>query len=167
MNKWITALALGSAAIGGAAAAQVTPAGAPQSNNGQGGGGQRGGWGRGGGMLSADANGDGVITRDEYLAQVDQRFERMDLNKDGLLQPQEMPARGGWRGRGQEGAAPPPLPAGGVTRDQYRQQALGRFDRMDTNHDGRIDQAEMQAMMARFRGGYGGGQGAAPAGDGQ
>ncbi|WP_375380782.1 hypothetical protein [uncultured Sphingomonas sp.] len=149
-----------------AAQTGATPTGAPMRGPGRGGGG--GGGGGAGMMRMADANGDGIVTRAEYTAAVDARFDRMDRNHDGVLSPDEMPARGEWRGgRGGQGGAdaPPPPPPNALspqatgtppapaytagrppeTRDQYRAAAMRRFDRMDTNHDGRIDQAEMAA----------------------
>ena len=61
---------------------------------------------RGGGMMvHADSNGDGVVTREEALAQAAQRFERMDLNHDGKLTADEL-AQIGPRMRG--GDMPPP-----------------------------------------------------------
>ncbi len=143
-----------------AAQTGAAPSGAPMRGPGRPGGG-----GGAGMMRMADANGDGIVTRAEYMAAVDARFDRMDRNHDGVLSPDEMPARGGWRG-GRGGADVPPLsppndlstretgtppaPAYAAgrppeTRDQYRAAAMRRFDRMDTNHDGRIDQAEMAA----------------------
>ncbi|WP_174296472.1 hypothetical protein [Sphingomonas bacterium] len=132
------------------------------------------------GMLRrADANGDGVVARDEYVAAIDARFDRMDANRDGVLSPDEMPTRGGGRPGGGGGDTPPPSPANGssagatgtpsapsaprpaVTRDQYRAGAMRRFDRLDTNHDGRIDGAEMAAATS-MRPARGGGMGEAP-----
>jgi hypothetical protein len=162
--KWLScALVLGGIAIGGPAYAQ----------GGQGG---PGGWGGGPMRMlqQADANGDGVVTRDEYVAFTDQRFARMDKNGDGVITPDERPQWGGGHGRHGAESAPPSAAApasgaapsaGGETRDQFRAQAMRRFDMLDTNHDGKIDQAEMQAAAARMsamRGG--GGYGPAPAG---
>jgi hypothetical protein len=44
-------------------------------------------------FAKADANGDGRISRDEFLARAAARFDRMDANKDGALTPDEL--RGG------------------------------------------------------------------------
>ncbi len=127
-----------------------------------------------------DANGDGVLTRDEAMAQADARFDRMDANKDGKLTPDEMRPR---RPMGEaaatapaDGAAPPPAGAGGrgermfarldtngdgvIDRAEFRAQAAQRFDRMDTNKDGKIDAAERQAArdaMEQMRGRRGNG----------
>ena len=66
---------------------------------------------RGGGMMMrADSNGDGVITRDEHLAQAAERFDRMDANRDGKLTADET-VRVGQRMRGMRGGDTPPPPA--------------------------------------------------------
>ena len=70
-------------------------------------------------MMRADANGDGVVTREEYLAQAGQRFDRMDLNHDGKIDQSEMQQIGQrMRGRGMRGMGgdmPPPPPPAGTT----------------------------------------------------
>ena len=120
-----------------------------------------------------DANGDGVLTRDEAMAQADARFDRLDTNKDGKLTPDEMQPRRAMGGA--DAAPPPPPPADGasspppaagpagrgfggrmfarldtngdgvIDREEYRALAARRFDRMDTNKDGKVDAAERQA----------------------
>jgi hypothetical protein len=65
---------------------------------------------RGGGMMMrADANGDGLITRDEHLAQAAERFDRMDADRDGRLTGEEM-ARIGRRMRAMRGGDTPRRP---------------------------------------------------------
>ncbi len=82
---------------------------------------------RGAGMAGrirhADANGDGAVTRDEFLALSARRFARMDANGDGSVDQAERQAmRGQMRGqmRNRRGAAgnapadgPPADPANG------------------------------------------------------
>ena len=161
MNRFFGAVVVSALAIGAAHAQQG-----------------QGGWRGGGGMFRmADADGDGVVTRAEYQAAVDARFARMDANGDGVLASDERPGPGRHGMRGGDGAPPapmapagsaatssPPPPAeGSMTRDQFRAQSMRRFDAADTNHDGRIDAAEMQAMMTQLRGGPGGMAPPAPA----
>jgi hypothetical protein len=43
-------------------------------------------------LKSADANGDGKVSRDEFMAAAAARFDKMDGNKDGFLTPDEMKA---------------------------------------------------------------------------
>ncbi|SEN22628.1 EF hand [Sphingomonas gellani] len=127
MNRCLVAIALGVAATGTAATAQDA---APR--------------GRGMSVMRADANGDGIVTRAEFQADVDARFARMDRNGDGVLGPDEGPRWG--RGRGAEaGADAQAAPSPSMTRDQFRERAMRRFDRLDTNRDGRLEQAEIAA----------------------
>lgn len=67
-------------------------------------------------MMKADTDGDGAISRDEFLKQAaeraEARFKAMDKNSDGKLTPDERPQRpeGGWRQRHEPGmgaGAPP------------------------------------------------------------
>lgn len=104
---------------------------------------------------------DRVIPRADALAEADRRFDRMDVNKDGKLTPEEM--RQG-RGPGAPGssASPEAINAmaarrfaqldtngdGVVDREEFRAQAARRFDMIDTNKDGVIDAAERQAARA-------------------
>ncbi len=59
------------------------------------------------GMMRADADGDGTITRAEFVAQATQRFDRMDVNRDGKLDKTELQQMG-QRMRGMRGDMPPP-----------------------------------------------------------
>lgn len=54
---------------------------------------------------------------------------------------------------------------GKVSREEAPEQMQGFFDRLDSNADGAIDQAEVDAMRARRGGGEGGGPGG-PGGEG-
>lgn len=85
-------------------------AGGDHAMNGEGRGGEMSGYrmgGRGmhGGMIRiADANGDGAITRQEFVTASLTRFDRGDANRDGQLTSEERSAaRGAMRGRMREG----------------------------------------------------------------
>ncbi len=103
-----------------------------------------------------DADGDGVITRDEAMAQADARFDRLDTNKDGKLTPDELRPRGRMDGAGMapppppppaDGAAPPPPPPGpGMAGRGFGERM---FARLDTNGDGVVDREEFRAQAAR------------------
>ena len=79
--------------------------------------GKRMGWkhhrgGKNGGMMGArgmDADKDGTITRAEFMARPVAMFDRVDVNKDGVVTAEEMkaakPGRGKWRDKG---SAPTP-----------------------------------------------------------
>jgi hypothetical protein len=159
MKKFLLAAALTGTTIAGAACAQTAPE-APRA--------------AARGMARADGDGDGRVSKAEYIARADERFARMDKNSDGQLSADEMAPR-------REMAAAPAAPAGAdtappaappaagamrsrmferldtnhdgmVSRDEYRAQVAERFDRLDTNHDGFLDQAEMTAGRDRARG---------------
>ena len=131
----MTAAALGAAALGGLASAgaiaqaPATPAPVPAP------------------MMA----GDGISSRDEAAADADRRFATMDANHDGKLTADE---RRAWR----EQHRPPPRRAGASdrrdeaqTQADFRDRALRRFDRIDTNRDGRIDAREREAAMLLMR----------------
>jgi hypothetical protein len=130
VNKFLLAAAFGATLIAAPAFAQD---GAPQ---------------RGGGMAAMldrlDTNHDGVITKDEFNADLATRFAALDTNKDGKVSEEERNAggpAGKMMGRGV---------TGDVTLADAQAAAGTRFDRMDANHDGKIDQAEREAMRARM-----------------
>jgi hypothetical protein len=106
---------------------------------------------RGDMLAKADANNDGTITKAEFLADVDARFTKHDVNKDGKISKEERP--GGGEGRG--GRMINRLDTdkdGAISLDEQRAQATRRFDRLDTNGDGKLDQAERDAARERMRG---------------
>lgn len=143
MRKALLALAFAGSALAAAAAAAQTPPPPP-------------------GPMAADADHGRVITRADYLADAARRFAQMDANHDGRVTPDErMAYRDAMRDRRiADGAAPPPAPDGRhegrglggpgggreITREDYMARAAERFDRMDANHDGRIDRTEMANM---------------------
>jgi Ca2+-binding EF-hand superfamily protein len=124
------------------------------------------GHGRGGFFVRADANTDGVVTRQEFVATRLAEFARLDTNRDGQLSRDEM--RAGRHGRGGPGGGGPGgegghrfdltrLDAnhdGNISRQEFNARPDDRFDRLDTNHDGVISaqeqQAAQQAMQQRI-----------------
>lgn len=139
----------------------------------------------GGQRPNPDSNGDGIITRAEVNADVAKRFARMDVNKDGKLNKADreaaMAARGGEgagegagkrgeskRGEGQRGDRAGGMMRadsngdGAVTLAEMQAAAAQRFDRADADNDGKLTQAERDALRRGRGGGGEGGPGAPP-----
>jgi hypothetical protein len=124
-----------------------------QSDSSGGGGGDRGGnmtldqylSRQAGRITAADTDGDGKVSKAEYLAQMsrggrgnpERMFDRMDTNHDGFLDKGEITAA--------------------LTQ---------RFQRMDANDDGVVTPEERMAMRGNRRGGGGGGEAGAGGQDG-
>ena len=108
-------------------------------------------------IMTWDANGDGVITRDEAPEQMRNRFDRIDANGDGMLETDELehlPSTGRGRG-GPRGPGSDPAERlkqfdadadGRITRDELPERMERVLDRFDTNGDDVIDAAELEAM---------------------
>ena len=113
----------------------------------------------------ADADGDGKVSRDEFIkartTALEQAFARMDTDGDGKLDEKEVEAgaaqaramdpagRGGFRrpdaDRPQRpGADRPQRPGAGAMAEQG-------FDRMDADGDGKLSKEEFAAGMKRLR----------------
>lgn len=145
MLKSLTAAALlGTVALGGLAYAQSSPAQGSAR------------------PVKADTNGDGQITRAEFVAQAEASFARMDSNRDGVLTQEERragkPKRE--RGTGARPAAYAPIQGAAAPRQDDAMQARpgggmrgpgGGLARMDGDGDGRVTRAEFDtSSRTRF-----------------
>ena len=86
-------------------------------------------------LKAADANGDGMISRDEAsksLPMIARHFDEIDTNHDGQVTSEELQAFH------QKMSA------------QRGQRAAERFKKLDTDGDGRISRAEAQAGAPRL-----------------
>lgn len=104
---------------------------------------------RPGHAMRVDANGDGVITRDEAskFPRLVAGFDQIDANKDGKLSMDEMKTwrsqqRGDRHGRRDGGrrAMTPEMQA------RMQQQRMACFDKADANHDGQLSRDEFAKM---------------------
>ncbi len=131
-------------------------------------GGGRMGSGRGQRMLRVfDANRDGKVTKDEYVAGVRKMFAEVDLNNDGRITDDDLPpmmrGRNVLSGAGRSGMEHRGHGMGGmrllmllrdadtnkdgvVTLDEAMAAAEKRFATLDRNKDGAIDAADFDAM---------------------
>ena len=118
--------------------------------------------GRGGGgqmrwlrMLGVQAK-DGAVTREDVLAAADRQYDRLDRNKDGVVDKSDMDAlrkeMADYRvkrfihhfGADKDGR---------ITREQFQAKAAERFARMDLNADGTVSRDERPGRGFGPRGG--------------
>jgi Ca2+-binding EF-hand superfamily protein len=82
-----------------------------------------------------DADNDGVITREEWRGN-DESFKQQDTNRDGVLSGDEV-----WVPAGRDQQTPDRL---------RREERAARFERVDTNADGRVSLREWAGSRAMF-----------------
>lgn len=100
------------------------------------------------GFLRADANRDGVVTRTEITAEAEARFHRIDSDGDGSVSSAKLSGRrkralGSGEDVAEIGASRP------VTLARFRARALARFDRRDTDGNGRLEGDELTRRVRR------------------
>lgn len=104
----------------------------------------------------ADTDKNGKISQAEFRAAAASRFARADTDRDGTIEAGER--QGKWGKRGGRGGGARMLARldtdrdGAISQAEFVAGAQQRFQKMDSNGDGRIDAAEIQAR----RGGRGG-----------
>jgi Ca2+-binding EF-hand superfamily protein len=104
---------------------------------------------------SADANGDGVITREEFHAARERLFGRLDRNGDGFIDRDDLSGRLAGRQKAQERLTE--LIAqldtdgdGRVSKAEFIDGPTPLFDRADTDHDGKLSQDEVAAVKQKL-----------------
>ena len=109
--------------------------------------------GRGGLFENADANADGSIARDEFLAARAAAFAKLDQNGDGVLddadkreRTHEGPRREGLRGRLDANSD------GKISKEEFVNSATPMFDGADKDGNGALDKDELSAARERMRG---------------
>ena len=88
-------------------------------------------------LKGLDANGDGMITFDEWSGG-DDSFEALDWDHDGILSGREL-----WAGATRPTFPPVPKPQGGEPADVV-------YERLDKDHDYRMTRREWNGTAAAF-----------------
>ncbi|MFN9719865.1 MAG: hypothetical protein ACK58L_14290 [Planctomycetota bacterium] len=119
-------------------------------------------------LMEMDSNKDGKLQKDELPERLQSMFARGDKNTDGVLDKEEMMATVRDRVGGSGGSGAPGFnfaqmmeradtdKDGKLSGDEIPPFMKGRLEQIDTNKDGALDQAELEASAARMRGGRGG-----------
>lgn len=126
-------------------------------------------------MERLDANDDGTITVEDFVARAEEHFARIDTDGDGTLSADEMPQRGkgpgrmgenrhGEMGKGRHGGGHARMQGHGgkdgprnarmernggaeLGQEEFMRQAQERFESMDTDGDGTVTAEERQASQ--------------------
>jgi Ca2+-binding EF-hand superfamily protein len=98
----------------------------------------------------ADANNDGSVTREEFIAARGQQFTRIDRNSDGFLDSNDVPKRLAERrkqngGGGMPGGQFDADGDGKVSKDEFINGPTLIFDRADTDKNNVLDAKELAA----------------------
>jgi len=104
-------------------------------------------------LEKADANQDGVITRDEYQQSRLDMFNKLDRNDDGFLDSQDAPKFKRRSGGGGTGERLEALKGeldkdsdGRISREEFANGPMLAFEKADANQDGQLDGAEIAAF---------------------
>lgn len=80
-------------------------------------------------LRQIDTDGNGCVSRTEYVTWMSRDFLRMDTNHDGVLEPSELPG-----GHGKP-----------VTLKEWQANLRRQFRRLDKHHNGCLDARELTA----------------------
>ncbi|HLS81404.1 MAG TPA: hypothetical protein VK025_08375 [Steroidobacter sp.] len=114
-------------------------------------------------LEKADANQDGMIVRDEFLAMHAEQFARLDANGDSFLDEADRAARAAaapqgankqhrdYRRGARMHARMDADGDGRVSKDEFMNGATARFDRLDADKNSALDAQEIAAAKERGR----------------
>ena len=101
-------------------------------------------------MLTYDENSDGVVTREELEDGLHRQFAALDGGRRGFLNAQEAQAEDDRRSR-VLGASYSPMVdmhgSGMIDYDEFAALPRAIFDRLDRNHDRRLDDSELRLIQ--------------------
>jgi Ca2+-binding EF-hand superfamily protein len=100
-------------------------------------------------LLEADRDGDGSVTRSEFMQHRADRFRRMDRNGDGVLSADDLGRLARFRreaaGRFRDFVRQADRNGDGrLTQDELREAPAPAFDRLDADGNGRLDAGEIR-----------------------
>lgn len=111
---------------------------------------------RAGPFERADANGDGIVTKEEFMKARAEQFGSRDRNGDGFIDDSDLGRRAAKRPRASQAmnAMQKQFDAdndGKVSKGEFIDGGVKLFALADSNKDGSLDQKEREAAQATLR----------------
>ncbi len=98
-----------------------------------------------------DTDGDGKVSKEEFMKAAEERFAKFDGNKDGVLEKEDVPTKVKERLAQKKPQGKHEATAGkGITKEEFLKHNADRFDAMDKNKDGFIDKSEIEESMKKM-----------------